>query len=86
MRDFLKENDLKNFSAPQTKYFLSSRVEFLKIFYKDATKRAKVLEALLRKYLGVFARELHENEMFGEKALESSAPRSASIVADRPSE
>ena len=86
MKEFLRLNDIKNFSAIQTKSFLNSRVEFLKIFYSDQEKRAKILEAILRKYLGTYARELLENEMFGEKALESSAPRSASIVADRPSE
>jgi CRP-like cAMP-binding protein len=86
MREFLRENDIKNYSAQQTKYFLGCRIEFLKLFYSDPIKRGKMLEAILRKYLGVYARVMQENEMFGEKALESSAPRSASIVADRFSE
>jgi CRP-like cAMP-binding protein len=86
MREFLRENDIKNYSAQQTKNFLACRTEFLKLFYPDQTKRGRILEAILRKYLGMYARAMHENEMFGEKALESSAPRSASIVADRLSE
>ena len=78
----IANNNFKNFSFMEMKIFLQKRIDFVKNFFTEPAKKAGIIEALFRKYLGMFVKECREGDIFGERALESSAPRSASVVSD----
>lgn len=85
------KNQLKEVNYKQSNFksmfeMLNKRKEFIMNYYTDQDRAKRTFEAVLRKYLGTCVREMRPGDIFGERALESNAPRSASAVTSMPCE
>lgn len=85
-RQHLKEFNTKQCSWKSMAGILSKRKEFIERYYTDHERAQRTFEVVLRKYLGKCVRQMEPGNIFGERALESCAPRSASAVASTPCE
>lgn len=81
-KEHLRMLDCKQFTLKKMNEILFKRREFIKTYYTDPLRAKRTLDTVMSKYLGKCLRTMAAGDIFGERALESSAPRSASIVAE----